>query len=420
VGGIDVGAGAAELLRLLDPAIRPDPYPLLARLREAAPFRMPMVPVTVAASFADCAAVLHDPNASVDRAKATLPIGRSTIRDFLPPDPPAGMEHPSFLFLDPPDHTRLRRLVSKAFTARVVQRLEPRITALVDEAFDRAAERGSLEVVADLAYPLPVTVICQLLGVPLEDEAQFSAWSRTLARALDPVLALTGRRHADFGAQLSAAVEVHHYFESLVQARRAEPSDDLLSALTQAHDAGDQLSTDELISSCVLLLIAGHETTVNLISAGVLALLRNPEQLQALREEPELASGVVEEALRYDPPVQMLARIAASPMQVGDVPVERGDVVLMLLAAAHRDPAAFTDPDRFDPHREARHLAFGMGPHFCLGAPLARLEARLALSHFARRVVEPRLLGDPPPYKDSATLRGPSSMPVAFERIAPA
>jgi cytochrome P450 len=417
MGGVNV---MARLLQLLDPAVRPNPYPLLADLREAAPFRMPGAPVVVVASYADCAAVLHDPQASVDRAKATLLQGRATIRDLLPPDAPPGTEHPSFLFLDPPDHTRLRRLVSKAFTARVVQRLEPRIAALVDEALQRAGERGSLDVVADLAYPLPVAVICQLLGVPLEDEGKFRGWSRLLARSLDPVLALTGRRSAEFGAYLNAAVELHRYFAGLIEARRANPSDDLLSALIRARDAGDQLSTIELISTCTLLLIAGHETTVNLISGGVLALLRNPQQLQALREDAELGAGVVEETLRYDPPVQLMARIAAAPMRVGELPVERGDIVLMLLAAAHRDPDTYPDPDRFDPRREAKHLAFGMGPHFCLGAPLARLEARLALTRFARRVIAPQLLADPPPYKDSATLRGPSAIPVSFDRIEPA
>jgi cytochrome P450 len=223
--------------------------------------------------------------------------------------------------------------------------------------------------------------------------------------------------------QMRAAVEVHRYFEELVATRRAgnrsssAPTDDLLSALIAAREAGDELSTGELISTCVLLLIAGHETTVNLISAGALALLRNPTMLEALRADPGLAAGIVEETLRYDPPVQLLARVAAGPMRIGEVDIAGGDVVLLLLAAAQRDPAVYENPDRFDPWREPRHLAFGMGTHFCLGAPLARLEGRLALTRLAQRVSAPRLLADPPPYKENATLRGPSAMPVEFAEI---
>jgi cytochrome P450 len=411
---------AADLLALLDPGVRHNPYPLYARLRAQAPFRLESAPVVVLASHADCTAMLRHPQASVDRARATLPVGRIAFKERMPADAPSSLDQPSFLFRDPPDHTRLRRLVSKAFTARVVQRLEPRIAELVDSALDRAAETGSLDVVADLAYPLPVTVICELLGVPLADEPTFRHWSGLLAQSLDPVFTITGQPSQRLAQQVGAAVEVHRYFEQLVADRRAGSGDDLLSNLLQVRDAGDELSTDELIATCVLLLLAGHETTVNLISGGALALLRNPVALDALRADPEFGAAVVEEALRYDPPVQLLARMAAEPMQLSGLDIAQGDIVLLLVAAAERDPAAYPDPDRFNPWREPpRHLAFGLGTHFCLGAPLARLEGRLALTRLAQRVSAPRLVADPPPYKTNATLRGPSAMPVEFDEIRP-
>lgn len=411
-------AQATDLLALLDQDIRHDPYPLYARLRAQAPLRLESAPVVVLASHADCTAMLRHPRASVDRGRATLPVGRAALRNWMPADAPSSLDQPSFLFRDPPDHTRLRRLVSKAFTARVVQRLEPRIAELVDGALDRAAEAGSLDVVADLAYPLPVTVICELLGVPLEDEPRFRRWSGLLVQSLDPVFAITGQRSEHLAEQLEAAVEVHRYFNDLVAERRAGSGDDLLSNLLQVRDAGDELSTDELIATCVLLLLAGHETTVNLISGGALALLRNPAALDALRADPGLGAAVVEEALRYDPPVQLLVRVAGEPMRLSGLDIAQGDIVLMLLAAAERDPAAYENPDRFDPWREPpRHLAFGLGTHFCLGAPLARLEARLALTRLAQRVSAPRLVADPPPYKPNATLRGPSAMPLEFDSL---
>jgi len=413
-------AQTSDLLALLDHSVRHNPYPLYARLRAQTPFRQESAPVAVLASHADCTEMLRHPQASVDRTRATLPVGRAALKNRMPADAPSSLDQPSFLFRDPPDHTRLRRLVSKAFTARVVQGLEPRIAELVDDALDRAAEAGSLDVVADLAYPLPVTVICELLGVPLEDEPRFRRWSGLLVRSLDPVFTITGRRSEHLAEQLDAAVEVHHYFGELVADRRAGSGDDLLSELVQVRDAGDELSTDELVATCVLLLLAGHETTVNLISGGVLALLRNPAALDALRADPELGAAVVEEALRYDPPVQLLTRVAGEPIRLSSLDIPQGDIVLLLLAAAERDPAAYEDPDRFDPWRKPpRHLAFGLGPHFCLGAPLARLEGRLALTRFAQRVNTPRLVADPLPYKANAALRGPSAMPVAFDSIRP-
>ncbi|WP_338772631.1 cytochrome P450 [Nocardia vulneris] len=407
----------ADYVRLLDPALRPDPYPLFARIRAAGPFRIGTAPVVVFSSHADCTAVLRDPRVSVDRSLATLHMGPMPL--YISSKTPAEQVKPSFLFLDPPDHTRLRRLVSKAFTPRVVQQLEPRITAIVDDLLDKRSAAGAFDGVADFAYPLPVTVICELLGVPLEDEAQLSHWSGLLARTLDP----TSRRAAEFQADPAelerAGTELSNYFEELAERRRATPGPDLLSQLIAAEDAGDMLSHQELISTCALLLIAGHETTVNLISNATLALLRRPDELAALRANPERAQGIVEETLRFDPPVQLMPRIAADAFAVGGMDIARGDLLVMLTAAAQRDPAVYPDPDRFDPTRESRHLTFGLGAHFCLGAPLARLEARIALTRFAQRLPHPRLLVDPPPYREHVNLRGPAHLPIEVPEILP-
>ncbi|MFX0577683.1 cytochrome P450 [Nocardia nepalensis] len=409
---------ADAYLRLLDPAVRPDPYPLFAQLRAGGPFRISTAPIIVLSRHADCAAMLRDPRASVDRALATRPMGSMPIhgRDA---DDGAAQGKPSFLFLDPPDHTRLRRLVSTAFTPRMVARLEPRITELVDAALDRVADTGGLDAVEDFAYPLPVAVICELLGVPLEDEPLLRRWSALLARTLDPAPRATAEFNADPGELERAGNELYDYFEQLTAQRRARPGDDLLSRLIAAEDSGDMLDHDELITTCALLLIAGHETTVNLIANGVLALLRNPNVLSTLRAVPGLASAVVEETLRYDPPAQLVPRIAAADLRIGGIDIGAGDFVVMLLAAANRDPDVFADPDRFDPYRDNRHLAFGLGGHFCLGAPLARLEGRIALEHFARRVRSPLLRVDPPPYRDHVNLRGPAALPIEFSGIAP-
>ncbi|MEU7145250.1 cytochrome P450 [Nocardia sp. NPDC046473] len=408
---------SADYVRLLDPAVRPNPYPLFARLRERGPFRIGTAPVVIVPGHADCAAVLRDPGVSVDRSLAKLQLGSMPIYDATKTT--ADQVKPSFLFLDPPDHTRLRRLVSKAFTPRVVQQLEPRIAEIVDDILDKHSAAGTFDAVTEFAYPLPVTVICELLGVPLEDEAQLSHWSSLLSRTLDPTSRQAAEYQADPAELQRAGTELSIYFERLTERRRATPGPDLLSQLLAAEDAGDMLSHEELISTCALLLVAGHETTVNLIANATLALLRRPGELAALRANPERAQGVVEETLRFDPPVQLIPRIAADDLTVGELAVRRGDLVVMLVAAAQRDPAAFPDPDRFDPVRDNRHLAFGLGAHFCLGAPLARLEARVALTRFAQRVESPRLPTDPPVYREHVNLRGPAHMPIEFAAILP-
>ncbi|MFG1931900.1 cytochrome P450 [Mycobacterium sp. NPDC048908] len=399
----------ALLIQLLDPTNRADPYPAYAQIRDRGPLQLPEMTLNVFSSFRDCDDVLRHPSSANDRLKSTAAqrqiAAGADIRPFGPP---------GFLFLDPPDHTRLRKLVSKAFAPKVIKALEPDIAALVDSLLDEVAAARRFEVVKDLAHPLPVAVICRLLGVPIEDEPQFSQASALLAAALDPVTSFTGEVREDVDEMFQAGLWLRGYLRDLIARRRRDPGGDLMSALITVEESGDQLTEEQIVATCNLLLIAGHETTVNLITNAILALLRNPSQWSALIAATQRISAVVEETLRYDPPVQLVGRIAAEDMTIGGADVPKGNVMMLLLAAAHRDPAAFDRPNEFDPDRETiRHLGFGKGAHFCLGAPLARLEATVALTKVAERFPQARLAGEPQ-YKPNLTLRGMASLEVAI------
>lgn len=398
------------LLRLLDPANRADPYPLYSQIRERGPMVLAERNLVVFASYNACDGVLRHPSSCSDRLKST--VAQRAVAAGAQPRP---FGEPGFLFLDPPDHTRLRKLAQKAFAPKVVRDLEPDITAMVDGLLDAAAARGeTLDVVADLAYPLPVAVICRLLGVPVEDEPRFSRASALLAQGLDPFIAFTGDVPEDADERFEAGRWLRGYLRDLIEQRRAAPRDDLISALIAAEEDGDQLTGEEIVATCNLLLIAGHETTVNLIANATLAMLRHPQQWAALAADAGRASAIVEETLRFDPPVQLVGRVAGRDMTIGDVRIPEGDTMMLLLAAAHRDPAMYPNPDVFDPDRgPIRHLAFGLGPHFCLGAPLARLEATLALSALTARFSGARLVAEPA-YKPNVTLRGLASLPIAI------
>jgi cytochrome P450 len=411
-----------RLSELADPAVLADPYPVLAGLREASPFAEAGGALVVVGRHGDCSRILRDPRASSERNRSRL----------APPQARA-QRAPSFLSLDPPDHTRLRRLVSKAFAPRVIAALTPRVRELSDDLLDYAGSDGArqLEVVSQLAYPLPVRIISELLGVPAEDHSRFAGWSASLAHALQPQFVSVDPSVA--AAAQQARLEFADYFRELIALRRARPADDLLSELIRAEDAGHRLTEAELIATCVLLLVAGHETTVSLISNAILALLRNPDQLAALRADPGLAAGAVEETLRYDAPVQFTGRVARGGMKVGPVSAPDGAVLMLLLAATGRDPDAFAEPDRFDIRRFAcgsggpgsrgstagSHLAFAAGPHFCLGAPLARQEATIALQAFTARITDPELDPAGLAYKPNPNLRGPGRLTVGFRDVAP-
>jgi pimeloyl-[acyl-carrier protein] synthase len=391
------------------PEVHANPYPSYRRLREEDPVHESFTGVWVLSRYADCQAVLRDGRFSSDERKSDL---FAVFRDSITPEAAAQFDDGgrSMLFLDPPDHTRLRALVNKAFTARVVEGMRPRIQAMVGSLLDQAVERGSMDVVGDLAYPVPITVICDLLGVPESDRALFREWSADVALSLDPMMS------ADVLARTNEAIAgFTEYFTGLVAARGTDPGEDLLTALIVAEDEGRSLTQDELLAMCILLLVAGHETTVNLISNGMLALLRNPEQLARLRADPSLIRTGVEELLRYDSPVQLSARIPLEDVDIGGKRVLKGQQVVALNGAANRDPAQFADPGRLDlGRRDNRHLAFGAGIHFCLGAPLARVEGQVAIGELVRSAAKIELAEESLEWRETVTLRGLKRLPVAF------
>jgi cytochrome P450 len=391
------------------PGFRENPYPSYNRMREESPvFETPFG--LVLSRYADITAILRDPRSSNDGRKRPE-FAQWVETQGLDLDEEMNRTQ-SFLGLDPPDHTRLRGLVSKAFTPKVVEGLRPRIAAFVSETLDRVHPSGEMDVIEDLAYPLPVQIICEMLGVPPEDHLKFREWSRDVARSLDPDFALTPEELKRREERSDAFGE---FFEDLIEKRRQDRRDDLISALISVEEEGDRLSHEELISTCVLLLIAGHETTVNLIGNGTLALLRNRDQLELLRQDPSLAKTATEEVLRYDPPVQMTSRNALEDIQIGDRTLRAGQQAILLLGAANRDPEQFVNPERLDITREEnRHVAFGMGIHFCLGAPLARIEGQIALTELLQRLPNLELTVDQPPYKPNMVLRGLEALPVRF------
>ncbi|HEY2959659.1 MAG TPA: cytochrome P450 [Actinomycetota bacterium] len=390
------------------PEVHEDPYPLYRRLRQADPVHRSELGFWVLTRHADVLALLRDPRTSrdprrserVEALRSSVEVGRLLDEEEAAP---------SMLFVDPPDHTRLRTLVNKAFTPAAVERLRPRVEQVVDGLLDRVAGAGAMDVVEDLAYPLPVTVICDLFGVPEADRDRFRGWSRAFVHLLDPLVAEDAMERA-----LQARLALRGYLRELVAQRRAHPADDLLTALIAAEDQGQALSEAELVSMCVLLLVAGHETTVNLIANGTLALLRQPRALARLAADPSLAGSAVEELLRHDAPVQFTSRHALADFEIDGHAVRTGETVVGILGAANRDPAVFPDPDELDLGRKPnRHVAFGGGIHFCLGATLARTEAGIAIPALLGRLPGLELAGAPV-RRDTVTLRGLSSLPVTF------
>jgi len=392
-------------LNPMDPEFLADPYPMYHRLRAEDPVHRSPLGFWVLTRYDDVVSVLRDPNFAKEAIAAF-------VAQRLGVDSTVGIGI-SMLDRDPPDHTRLRSLVSKAFTPRVVEGLRPRIQQIVDELLDRAEDRRSMDLIEELAYPIPVIVICEMLGVPVEDHERFRGWSLDLARGLDATLLGAG---SDLAVRsLSSRRSLSDYFRELIAERRDSPRGDLLTALITAEEAGDKLSEHELLATCILLLVAGHETTVNLLGNGTLALLRHPDQLRLLRENPALIGSAVEELLRYDGPVQRTARVPSATAVIAGHKIEAGEMVMPFIGAADRDPAQFPEPDRLDIARaDNRHIAFGWGIHFCLGAPLARLEGQIAINTMLRRFPKLALATDRPEYRQSLTLRGLKSLPVAF------
>jgi len=383
-----------------------DPYPFYHRLREADPVHQSPLGFWVLTRYDDCVMVLRDPRFGRAGFEGLLEsvYGNTVEQGRLPT---------SMLFRDPPDHTRLRGLVSRAFTPRVVEALRPRIQQIVDGLLDRVQSAGRMEVISDLAYPLPVIVISEMLGVPEEDRERIKQWSADIARSLDAIGLPTDPEIVDRGRTGRHAIG--DYFRSLIPERKKRPRGDLLSLLIEAEEQGDKLSEGELLATCVLLYIAGHETTVNLIGNGLLALLRHPKELERLRDAPSLIQSAVEELLRYDGPVQRTARITNADVELAEHKIPKGSMVVPVIGAANRDPAHFPDPDRLDVSRpDNRHIAFGFGIHFCLGAPLARLEGQITLGTLLHRLPRLALSTERPEWRESQVLRGLKALPVSF------
>lgn len=389
------------LFNPFDPAFRADPYPFYDRLRSEAPAYPTPLGTIVVSRYDDVASTLRSNDFSRDvQANANQPVNPNRRR----PQREDGAK--SILNLDPPDHTRLRRLVSLAFTPSAIERLRPRVQQLVDDVLDVAHERGSMELVDELAFPVPFQVISDLLDMPTERADEMREWSQIITQSLEPTAT-----DDDVDKTEAVFAELIPYLVDIIEHRRRNLGDDMLSHLLLAEESGDRLSIQELISFVVLLYIAGHETTVNLIGNSTLALLRHPDQLRRWRDDPSLDAVAVDELLRYDGPVQLTVRVPLVPVHYGEgsqrVDVEPGTVVMTLLGAANHDPAVFDDPHTLRIGREnaSRHMAFAAGIHYCLGSNLAKLEAQVAVGTLIRRF--PQIaLADEPGWRDRLTIRG--------------
>jgi len=392
----------------LDPAFIADPYPFYHRLRAAAPVWQSPLGMWILTRYEDAAFALKDRRLGKDYAgNITRQYG------------PQGMLEPAraslgrtMLVLDPPDHTRLRGLVTKAFTARRVEDMRPRIRLIVDALIDRVEAQGGMDIIKDFAHRLPIIVICDMLGIPEGDRAQFFEQSRVNGRLIDPV----PMSREELDAANANTLATNAYFEDLFDRRRRDPQDDLITQLVQAEEAGDRLSTAELTANVGLLFAAGHETTANLIGNGLLALHRNPDQWARLKADPGLMPGAIEELLRYDSSVQMTGRSTNAEVEIGGVTIPAGQSVVAFLGAANRDPATFANPDQLDIARtDNRPMSFGGGIHHCLGAQLTRIEAQEAFAGLIRRLPGLALPErDTPQWRRSFTLRGLTTLPATW------
>ena len=389
------------------PEFHADPYPFYHALREKDPVHQSPMGFWVLTRYDDVVTSLRDPRYGRD---GFAPLIEATYG----PETAEGNLPRSMLMRDPPDHTRLRALVNKAFTPRVIEGMRAHIQAIVDRLLDKVQGARSMDVIDDLAYPLPVTVICEMLGVPLDDQNAIRGWSSDIARSLDAIGLMADPDIVARG--VAARRNLTEYFRRLLPERRKHPKADLLSLLIGVEEQGDRLNEGELLAMCLLLFIAGHETTVNLIGNGTLALLEHPDQMARFKGDPALIPSAIEELLRYDSPVQWTARITNANVELGGREIPSGGMVIAAIGAANRDPSHFPDPDRLDIARaDNRHVSFGFGIHFCLGAPLARVEGQIALGTLLRRM--PNLApqtGATLDWRESSALRGLKRLAVTF------
>ncbi|WP_040795486.1 cytochrome P450 [Nocardia higoensis] len=399
------------IAHVFGPEGRPDPYSAARVLREAGPLHQTPLGHYLLTRYDDCAAVLS--TTAWSHAEEAAMMHPTVSPEDAPEELPT-----SFLWMEPPDHTRLRNLVTKGFTPRMVTRLRPRIEELTEQLVDDALAAGEFDLIEKIAYPLPLIIACELIGVPPEAYEQVHRWSQDLARGFDhdytlPEEALRARSAGSRGFMA--------YFRELLDARRRAPADDLLSVLSQVEDRGDVLTEQELLATCITTFVAGHETTANLIGTGMLQLMRNPDQIAALRARPDLTATAPDELLRMEPSVQMTTRAATRPITVAGREFEPGEGVVVLINSANRDDDVFPGSDRLDvarysdPHAPAKkHLGFSLGIHYCLGAPLALLEMEVLLDVLLRKVKDIELRTETPLYKPNVVIRGLAALPTRF------
>jgi hypothetical protein len=404
-------AEKAVLAHLSDPAFYANPYPLYKELRERDPVMLTELRggSWFFTSYPDVVAGLKHEALSNARAGGFMKMLPPEARDeFIPL---AETLSRWMLFYDPPRHTHIRKLMAKAFTQASIESLRTRIERITTEILDAARPKGQMDIIKDLAYELPLRVIIELLGVPMDKRADFMVWSDDIGQILGgavPTLELARKTQ-------KSVMDMTDYLREQVKERRKRPEDDILTILIQAEEDGATLTEDELYAQCVLLLFAGHETTRNLIGNGLLALLRNPDELEKLKADPSLMKSAVEELLRYDSPVQMVSRIITQDFEYAGRQLKKGQFAMVFMGAANRDPAQFPDPDRLDiTRKENRHFAFAYGPHICIGAQLARLEGQIAFSALLERMPNMKLAGEEPTFAVNLVLRGLKSLPVTF------
>jgi len=390
------------------PGMLANPYPMYRALRENSPIsQSAIMEAWILTRYEDVDFVLNDPRFSADRSTARNRYAEMMAQQQQEFGPFSRAQ--TMLTSDPPDHTRLRRLVSKAFTPRAVENLKPRIQEIVDHLLDNAEKEGGFDLVTALGYPLPVIVIAEMLGVPPEDRDRFKHWS-------DAVVATLGGPFTPpevFAAGKKSIDELAEYFRDFIQERRANQRDDLISGLVVAEEQGQVLSEDEIFATAILLLVAGNETTTHLIGNAMLALFRNPDQLSRLRDDPSLLPSAVEEFLRFTGPVHGTGRVAKEDLEVAGQTIKEGEIAFTLLAAANRDPAKYADPDKLDVGRNPTdHVGLGDGIHFCLGAPLARAEAQFAIVTLLRRFPNLKCLHTDPEWGGNFIIRGVKTLPV--------
>lgn len=388
-----------------------NPYPYYDRLREKGRLVWSSAGEKrwMTSSYDTAVTVLSDPRFSVEYPAEQLEPLSAYINNPAYSDLLTGLTK-FMVAQDPPQHTRIRKLANKAFTRAEVTEMSIRITNIVDELIDRVAGSGEMDLIADFAYPLPITIICEVLGIPACDHDKLRDWTNSISLALEPILDVS-----NVPASAKAATELFDYLKVLIAERKKKPTNDLLSAFVQAEEEGDCLNLDELLSNMLLLIIAGHDTTVNLIGNGMLALTQNPDSMNKLRSQPDLIPVAIEEFLRYQSPAQLTERFALSDMQFEGHELKKGDRVVAIIGGANRDPSRFEHPNDLKIERQPnKHIAFGQGIHFCLGAPLARFEAKIAFERLLGRLPEITLNCEKVEFRESAFFRGLQQLPLRF------